>query len=310
MAAVSNKIDIKEYSYILAVVENGSISKAARKLYISQPSLTVYIQNLESRLGFKFFLEGKGRSELTPEGKLYIRYAKEIVRLNNDLQSQLELIQSHKTGKIRLGIARTRATMFLSTFLSKLKERYPAVDIDIMEGSSRQLEAALENGSIDLALMNESSYMNGLDIIRIGAEEVVLVAPKQMGMLKKAKVVPASRYPWIDMKYMDGKDFILLKPGHRMREVAEEVFKKHGIRPNIVFETESATIAYDLTRLGYGGTFITDVYCDSFPADMDVFSIGDPCITWNLVIGCKKSYTLSKAEQLMLEVIKEVFVPG
>ena len=82
-------MDIKEYTYILAVVECGSISKAAKKLYISQPSLTTYINNLEKRLGFRFFVEGKGRSHLTPEGELYVEYARQIMILNNNLYEQL-----------------------------------------------------------------------------------------------------------------------------------------------------------------------------------------------------------------------------
>lgn len=78
-------MDIREFSYILAIVEHGSFTKAANSLYISQPSLSLYIKNMERRLGFAFFNRTNRKLVLTEEGRVYVEYARKIMELNNDM---------------------------------------------------------------------------------------------------------------------------------------------------------------------------------------------------------------------------------
>lgn len=297
-------MDIKEYRYILAIVEYGSISKAAEKLFISQPSLTTYIKNLEKRLGFQFFVEGKGKSHLTPEGELYVNYARQIRTLNDNLYRQLESFHNLKKGFVRMGITRSRATVILPKLLPETQKRYPSLQIEILEGNSREIEEALKMGELDFALLNNSKSNEKLICLPLREEEVVLIVPKTYQI--QGENIPESPYPWVDIGKLGKLPFTLLKQGQRMREIADTLFAKNDIKPNIVFETSSATTAYKLSEAGFSCCFLLNSYLEDIPDTLDVFSIGSPRIIRHLMAARLKSFPFSKASMEVIAVLKEI----
>lgn len=299
-------MDIKEYTYILAVVECGSISKAAKKLYISQPSLTTYINNLEKRLGFRFFVEGKGRSHLTPEGELYVEYARQIMILNNNLYEQLRDMSNRKRKLVRIGIARTRAGILIPELLPAIKEADPSIQIEISEGNSKQLEEALRLGELNFALLNDSVNLAGLDYETILEEEFLLVAPKKYRLAEQTGVRQGSVYPRVDLRLLAELPFVMLHHGQRLREIADGLFRESGIVPHVVFETENAVTACKLAEAGYACTFILGSYTEHLQGTVELFSVGTPTVKRKLVIAHLRTKTLSAEETTVVDLIKRL----
>ena len=297
-------MDIKEYSYILAVVECGSISKAAKELYISQPSLTTYINNLERRLGFHFFVEGKGKSELTPEGELYVGYAKQIMILNHNLYEQLNAINNIKHKLVRIGIAGTRSTILIPKLLPALKKKDPSLQVEILEGNSKQLEEALRRGELDFALLNDSVNLKGFDYESISEEKFVLLAPDFYQLSDLAEISENLPYPWIDIRHAKELPFVMLHHGHRVREIADTLFQKNDIKPHIVFETENAVTACRLVEAGYGCSFILGSYAEQLKKNVNIFLVGSPTISRKLVIARLKNREYTAAGRSVAEMIK------
>jgi DNA-binding transcriptional LysR family regulator len=100
-------MNIKDFTYITAIVDCGSYSKAAEALYISQPSLSAYIRNLEKQLDIRFF--ENDRSHLTPAGEIYVSYARKIIALDRQLSDELARVKRADSGKIRIGITPGRS---------------------------------------------------------------------------------------------------------------------------------------------------------------------------------------------------------
>ncbi|MBQ4506339.1 MAG: LysR family transcriptional regulator [Firmicutes bacterium] len=270
-------MDIKEYTYVLAIVDNGNISKAAQALYISQPSLSIFLKNLESRLGAKLFDRRDGRLELTYEGERYVKYARRIVALSEDLEQELEDIQKNNIGRVRIGVMLTRATLTLPTLLKGLKAEHPQIEIQIVEDSQGALEEMVVNGDIDIAFVNYPFKEEKLSYVSLVEYNAVLVAPKDLGLAEYAEEKDDYPYPYLDLKAIDpSTPYVLMKPGRALRMYADSVFSQNAIIPKVLFETSLITTTYETAKAGLGAAFVYDnFYKHDDSEDLDIFSVGE-----------------------------------
>ena len=129
-------MDYKQYDYILTVAEEKSISKAAKKLFISQPSLSQYINRIEKHLGVNLFDRSTTPLELTYEGELFIETALKIKQLNEQLKKKFDDITELKSGRLNIGLTPSKANNPLPIILPCFKKNYPNIELIITEASS------------------------------------------------------------------------------------------------------------------------------------------------------------------------------
>ena len=129
-------MNIKHAQYMLTVMQEGSITAAAKKLYISQPSLSQMIKLVETNLGTAIFNRSTDSITLTYAGEKYIEAAKQILTINNNLQKEIDEINHEDHGSLKLGIPVQRAMQVLPYVLPRFMKRYPYVDIDLHEHGS------------------------------------------------------------------------------------------------------------------------------------------------------------------------------
>lgn len=282
-------MDMREYRYILTIADCGSISRAAEKLYISQPSLSMYVKKLEKQLGITFFERSQGTLSLTPEAILYVDYARQIMRLNDNLHQQLEDYQNLKNGLVRMGVTRSRAAEVLPKILPKVMSEYPDIKLEIVEDVSSNLEKQLELRELDFAILADpakDSATQNLGFIHTGNAELVLAISEKNEICQRGRKRKDSPYLWMDIHWLRDESFILLKQGQQVRQRVEEVFSETEFVPHILYETASAYTADELTRAGLGLSFVFDTFYQSMGERMEgiqLFSIGNP--RWITKIG-------------------------
>lgn len=118
----------KHAQYMLTVYQEGSITSAAKKLYVSQPSLSQMIKLVESNLGTPIFNRSTDPLTLTYAGEKYIEAAQKILAINSNLEREIEEIKDEEHGKIRLGIPVQRGLKVLPAVLPRFYQDYPYVD--------------------------------------------------------------------------------------------------------------------------------------------------------------------------------------
>ena len=148
------EIDLNLYKIFYTVSNEKSITKAAEKLYVSQPAITKSIKNLESSLGGKLFVRTKKGVILTEEGKILYDYIKnafnEITNAENKFNSLINL----EEGKIRIGASTTISKNFLMPFIKNFHMLYPDIDISITNELTINLLKDLRNGYLDFLVLN------------------------------------------------------------------------------------------------------------------------------------------------------------
>lgn len=303
-------MDIREFTYVIAIVDSGSITGAAENLHISQPSLSIYIRNLENRLSFPLFERNNRKLILTPEGKTYVEYARQILQLNNEMHQKLTSLEHLDSGVVRIGITNTKGSLLLPKLIPALNREFPHFEINFFEDSSTHLENRVMERELDFILVNYPfrTYSYDLEYIKLFKEEFLLALPVDSPFSSKAVQIDVSHKPWLDIKLLKNEKFILAKPGLKLRQVADYLFLSKGIRPCVVLETDNLATACGLTQAGIGISFTMDTYVNFLPTGVDslcLVSIGDPCITSDYVIAFPKGSHLSKAAGAVIETLKE-----
>lgn len=150
-------IDEHEWRSVLQVAKDGTFSAAAKHLYISQPSLSQCIKKVETELGVRLFDRSQTPLALTTAGEIYVRQAKEILRIRQALVQEVADLSELRTGSLTIGSSRTRSACFLIDPLVAFHRQYPGIQLAIKEAPVRTLEEYAAAGTVDFALLYDSS---------------------------------------------------------------------------------------------------------------------------------------------------------
>ena len=230
-------MNTKHAQYMLTVLQEGNITSAAKKLYVSQPSLSQMIKTVEHNLGTPIFNRNTEPITLTYAGEKYIQAAKQILTINSNLAREIEEINHEEHGSIRVGIPIQRAMQVLPYVLPKFIKQYPFVRIDLKEYGSDIIESLLLEGGIDLAGLTTYPKHEELQYILVEDEDLVLLTSKNSAIAKRI----SSGTP-IDITEAKNEKFISSKPGHSVRVTQDRLFVTYDIQPEILFETSSIEV--------------------------------------------------------------------
>lgn len=230
-------MNIKHAQYMLTVLQEGSITAAARKLYISQPSLSQMIKLVENNLGTPIFNRSTDPITLTYAGEKYIEAARQILTINNNLQKEINEINHEDHGTFKLGIPVQRAMQVLPYILPKFKAKYPFVEIDVQEHGSATTEALVLEGGVDFACLTTFPKHEELEYILVENEELVLLTSRNSDIARR---IPSGTP--IDITEAKNETFVNIKSGHSVRTTQDRLFIQKDIQPKVLLETISIEV--------------------------------------------------------------------
>ncbi|WHH61208.1 LysR family transcriptional regulator [Petroclostridium sp. X23] len=303
----------RELLYVKTIAEEKSISKAAQKLFLTQPSLSKCIQKIESDLGTKLFKRTNTGLLPTFAGERYYQIATDILKIYNDFEIEVCDINNLKKGKITIGFTANLATHLLPATLPPFKAAYPNIDVHIVEETSTGLEKALSSGKIDFAVMHTNPFydpINDSNIVYhlLYRDHFILVTKKDHPLGRHAVEVPDSKHPRIDLTLFANEPFILVSRGQRIRQMSDAILQKANINPLIVLTTKSYETARRLACEGICVTLVPQQYVEIFTVAYSpaYYSIEDKYSPyWSVCVATQKNSYLSKAAQQFIKMLGE-----
>lgn len=199
----------RELLYVKTIAEEKSISKAAKKLVITQPALSVCVQKIESSLDVMLFKRTHKGLLLTFAGERYYRLANDILKIYNDFETDMEDINTLRKGRITLGITVYLATYILPIILPVFKQRCPNVEVVLVEKNSTEVEEALASGEIDFAILHslscdECESKRNITVYPLFRDPYLLVTKKDHRLCRYAVHKKGQDYPYIDLALFAG----------------------------------------------------------------------------------------------------------
>ena len=180
-------MDLKEQKYVCTLAECKSLTRASERLYISQPALSLYINNVEKILGARLFERNGRKFELTWLGKQYVEKASQMLELERQFEAVRRQTERENAGQVRIGIAQRRGIWFLPAVLSVYEREWPQVDVVIREGNLADLTIMLKNRELDLVVLSQSDVTSEMEAVPLGMEDFLLILPGDHPLNDKVK---------------------------------------------------------------------------------------------------------------------------
>ena len=183
-------VNLELYRIFYIVAQNGSISAAADILYLSQPAITFQIKKLEEQLNITLFTRTKHGVILTEEGNVLFEYIKSAMDSINNGENALSNLKNLDSGIIRIGASTTVCRHVIMPYLEKFHEKYPKIEIQIVNNLTTNLIKELRNGNLDILVLNLPMNENkDLKIIPIVDVQDIFVGNKKYYDLTKGKLL-------------------------------------------------------------------------------------------------------------------------
>ncbi len=261
----------RNYRYVYTLYEEGSFTKAAEKLFISQPSLSAAIKKTEEIIGAELFERRGNGVHLTDAGKAYISAAEKIISAENQFKCELCDIQGLESGQIVIGGSNYLSSYVLPKVINRFSELHPKIKISLVEANSHSLIELIEQEKVDI-IMDNVAPSDKFVRYTLLEESILICVPKDAPInhgLEKHRILPDQIYedvidietvPHVPPSVFKNEKFILLKPVYDMYYRAMELFTRHNIEPNVIFSVDQMNISYAMTDSGVGLSFATDTF--------------------------------------------------
>ncbi len=247
-------MDMKELTYIVTVAEEGSISRAAEKLFMAQSSLSQALRVYEAELGTPIFVRTSKGVRPTTAGERFIQRARQILQHYRMAQNEVWDIVGLQGGRVELGISTFRGRNLLPPVLRRFRALYPNVHINITEQDIFDLEELVQDGLLDIAIVDASSErVRDKDFLM--RDEVLVVAVKDHPVMRYAKSCPGDPGQlWVDFADTAAFEYILGPPTAMLGRIVRREFQRCGLEPVGQNAHISAAFAADMARAGLGLT--------------------------------------------------------
>ncbi|HJQ38867.1 MAG TPA: LysR family transcriptional regulator [Thermoanaerobaculia bacterium] len=184
------KVELRHLQLVEAITSEGSVTRAAERLNVTQSALSHQLREIEDRLGTPLFLRVNRRLALAPAGQRLLASAQRVLADIRAAEEDIARLANHQDGVIRVSTACYTCYSWLPPLLTPFHRRFPRVDVEIVPEASRNATDALLERRIDLALVHELRRDPRLQFAPVFEDEIVVVVPKGHALAKKPFVTP------------------------------------------------------------------------------------------------------------------------
>ncbi len=287
-----------------AVASHRSFSRAAESLNITQPAVSIQVQELEKFLGAALFHRRTRGLRITEVGETVFAYAQQIFSLSGKLLETLEEIHNLQTGRLSLGASTTPGEYLLPMAVGRFRQLYPGINVDLYIANTHTITQRILNQELDLGMVGShpTAGQDELGIIDYMEDEIVLVA---------APTHPLAQAEKVTAQQVVDAGLILREPGSATRNTAERYFGQLGITPTAALSLGSNQALKQAAIAGGGVAVISRMGVTAETRAGMLVTL--PVVDWDcrrpLTLVYPRDRQLSPSKQAFLEFLQEQFNP-
>lgn len=287
-------MDLRQLRYFKTVIEEGTITGAARKLHISQPPLSSQMHLLEKELGTSLFERGARQVVPTEAGSRLYRYAVEMLDLEEAAREEISTLKTGHQGILRLGMVSSGGDGNFYKLLKIYKKQYPHIQIKVYEGNSYELLEQLRKGKLDASLLRSPFSLYGLDLVSLG--ETCMGA----GFL-------AEEFPQCGGKDICLKDLIHVPVilYRRWEKIILAECEKEKFRPDIYCVADDARTCRELAEAGLGAA-LAPLTVLTKSRELSLGRLKEEALKSSLYLACRKGEGRAQSAVLFLRLAQSL----
>lgn len=238
-------MDLRQLRYFLAIVQAGSITRAAHVLGVAQPALSLHLRHLEEDLGSRLLIRSHAGVTPTEAGALLARRAGAVIDDLARIRDEVRSLEGDPAGVVRIGLPGTISGLIALPLIESSRARFPRIHLNIAEAMSGFIADWLAEGRVDLAVLYDAPQADGMvSELLLEEELVVLWRPK------------ADCLPEMSLSALRGVPLVLPSAAHGLRRLIDRAMADLGIVPTIAVEIDSYANIKRLVAAGYGASIL------------------------------------------------------
>lgn len=294
-------MDIKQISYFMAVAQEGSFSRAAEKLEVSQPTLSMAVKKLEEELGAELFYSFNRRQNLTDEGLRLKEGAAKLLEVYQETIENVKLSDYVGSGAVTLGLSPLFGACFFGDLIPSFSAAYPNIKINMIEDGANKIDELVEKGEVDLAVTLNTERMASFASCHFSTQRNVALLHKKHPLANAKSITVADLKE--DSFAIFNQDFIL------NRQIMSACHAA-GFRPKIALLSSQWDFMVELVSRNRAVSILPKPVLDKHP-DPNVVCVPlmDSMKYWDIVLAWNKQKYMSKSCRLFLDYVKENLPP-
>lgn len=287
-------MELKQLEYFQMTSRLKNITRAAKRLSVSQPNITVAIKKLEAELGIQLFERSQKQLSLTPEGAVFLNRIEQALRNIQDAVLEVNDYKQLQKGTIKIGIPSMIGAYLFPKIFSGFQKKFSHLDVYLYEKGSMSIRESLERDELDFGIVIISNASPSLQLLPMSTNQVVACVPDSHPLARKNK------FSWADINNID---LIMLKEGSFIRNMILNKLKENNIKPNIVLESNQIETIKGLISSNVGMAFLLDFIVQDSP-HIKTLPLEKPIFV-DVGLAWKKDRYISKAAQSFINFCQE-----
>lgn len=287
-------MDLIKCEAFLTAADMGSLTAASEALGYTQSGVTRMIRSLEEELGFSLLTRSKKGVEATANGKIMIPILRELVRAHRNAEEVAAQINGMTSGSLTIGSYYSVSAIWMPTILSRFRERYPHVNVNMYEGGNKEMTKWLNERSVDCCFCAMPSSDTDCQWIPVIRDEIVAWLPKDH---------PNAQDPAFPIEKLESEPFIMTSPNHDTDQ--DRLLAEENLKPNVCFSTRDGFTTYNMVAAGLGISFNQRLISKKWNGDVAEIPF-EPRKDVLLGIAVPSMKDASPATKKFIQCVKEV----
>jgi DNA-binding transcriptional LysR family regulator len=285
-------MDLRQLRAFAETAHRSSFTRAAEKLHVAQPAVSMAIRKLEEELDLSLLNRQDKRVTLTAEGEVFLRHVERILANLAAAQGEMAELRGLERGEVRIGIPPMMSAYYFPKIIREFCQRYPALKLAVHGEGTARIQSMIARGEIDMGIITGGNIPEGLASKLVLREEIVACVPAEHPLAGGGSVT---------MREFLRQPLILFKEGYHMRELIDEAIRECDRPPEVVFETNLFSLVRSLIKEGLGiSTFLHMVVV----GDPELSPVSfDPPLRLDLHLAWKADGYLSRANRAFMDFL-------
>ena len=305
---------------IYTVYREKSISKAAQKLFVSQPSLSIMIRKIEEEVGMPLFDRTSKPIRMTEAGMEYVKAAEAIMHIEKAFDNYVNAANEMLTGSLTVGGNQLLSSLVLPGYISRFIQSYPGIRLHLEDANSLALENMITSGRLDLVIDNRKLDSEVFEQHLWRTEHLLLAVPAQFACNRVLKEDCLSEEDVLAGKHLDPKikpihlsgfasvPFVTMTKDNETRRRTDEMFREAGIAPNTILELDRLVTLYNFVEMGAAASVVSDTlvqHIQHHDGKVVFYRLASPNAQREIYVSYKRNRYYSKAMEAFVDLLFE-----
>ena len=288
-------MELRQLEYFQMASRLKNITRAAERLRVSQPNITVAIKKLEAELGIQLFDRSQKQLSLTPEGAVFLARVEVALRNIQDAVLEVNDYKQLQKGTIKIGIPPMMGAYLFPRIFSSFQRRYSHLDVYLHEEGSVAIREQLERDDLDFGIIIIPDSSSNLQLLPMARSQIVCCVPEDSDLAARKAVT---------LQDIEERSLIMLKEGSFLRQTMLQKMKAADVTPNIVLESNQVVTILGLVASGVGNAFLLEMIARDAPG-IRAIPLATPVYV-DVGLAWKRDRYISRAAQSFIEFSKDI----